>query len=97
VALAPSGHTLATVGLADRTVTLWDLTPLEDLRGNMVEEACKRAGGPLDKASWDAYALESATRTPAAADEDGSSLSNVAGAQDSPGSSWIGDRGGGES
>ena len=37
-------------------MTLWDLTPLEDLRGNMVEEACKRAGGPLDEASWDAYA-----------------------------------------
>jgi WD40 repeat protein len=56
VALTPSGHTLATVGSTDRAVTLWDLTPLEDLRSNMVGEACKRAGGPLDKASWDAYA-----------------------------------------
>ena len=56
LALAPRGHTLATVGLADRTVTLWDLTPLEDLRSNMVSEACTRAGGPLDKTMWGTYA-----------------------------------------
>lgn len=56
LALAADGHTVATAGKADRTVTLWDLTPLEALRSNSVEEACIRAGGPLDTAMWNIYA-----------------------------------------
>ncbi len=55
VAFAAYGHTLATAS-SDRTVILWDLTPLEELRRNAVREACTRAGGSLDKATWIFYA-----------------------------------------
>jgi WD domain, G-beta repeat len=53
VAFSPDGHTLAA---ASNNVILWDLTPLEELRRATVREACIRAGGPLDTATWDRYA-----------------------------------------
>jgi WD40 repeat protein len=55
VAFSPDGHTLATTS-ADQTVRLWDLPHLEGFHGNEVREACLRAGGPLDKPTWDQYA-----------------------------------------
>jgi WD40 repeat protein len=55
VAFAPDGHTLATTS-TDQTVRLWDLPHLEGFRGDEVREACLRAGGPLDKPTWDQYA-----------------------------------------
>ncbi|MBV9313652.1 MAG: hypothetical protein JO100_07815, partial [Pseudonocardia sp.] len=59
VAFAPDGHTLATTS-ADRTVRLWDLPSLEGFHGDAVREACLRAGGPLDKLTWNQYAPGSA-------------------------------------
>ncbi|MGB6161706.1 MAG: WD40 repeat domain-containing protein [Pseudonocardiaceae bacterium] len=55
VAFSPDGHTLATASL-DQTVILWDLPPIEELRQNAVREACTRAGGSLDEATWTLYA-----------------------------------------
>ncbi|MGH3806629.1 MAG: WD40 repeat domain-containing protein, partial [Pseudonocardiaceae bacterium] len=54
VAFSLDGHTLAT-GSFDQTVILWDLTPLEELRRDAVQEACTRAGGSLDEATWNFY------------------------------------------
>jgi WD40 repeat protein len=54
VAFSADGRTLATVD--GTTVTLWDLTPLEELRRNAIKEACTRAGGSLDEAAWNLYA-----------------------------------------
>jgi len=54
-AFAPDGRTLATAN-TDQTATLWDLPSLDRLAGSEVQEACLRAGGPLDKATWDQYA-----------------------------------------
>ncbi|HEV7452880.1 MAG TPA: hypothetical protein VGO16_16140 [Pseudonocardiaceae bacterium] len=54
VAFAPDGRTLATS--TDQTVRLWDLSDREEFRGGEAREACLRAGGPLDKATWDQYA-----------------------------------------
>jgi WD40 repeat protein len=66
VAFAPNGRTLVTAS-GDQTVTLWDLPRPDRFAGGEVREACTRAGGPLDKATWDQYAPTSATRTPAQA------------------------------
>jgi WD40 repeat protein len=56
VAFAPTGRTLAT-GSDDQTVRLWNLPRQEGFHGNEIREACLRAGGPLDRPTWDQYAL----------------------------------------
>ncbi len=55
VVFAPDGQTLATASL-DQTVRLWELPRFERFTGDEVREACLRAGGPLDKTTWDHYA-----------------------------------------
>jgi WD40 repeat protein len=55
VATGPDGHVLATAS-ADQSVQLWSLPDVEDFAGGEVGEACARAGGPLDRATWDRYA-----------------------------------------
>jgi WD40 repeat protein len=55
VAFAPDGRTLA-AGYSDNTVRLWNLPPLDRIPGGETREACLRAGGSLDKATWDQYA-----------------------------------------
>ncbi len=54
VAVSPDGRTPATAS-RHTTVTLWDMTQLEELQRDAVREACIRAGGPIDKATWDYY------------------------------------------
>jgi eukaryotic-like serine/threonine-protein kinase len=55
VAFAPDERTLAAAS-TDGTVRLWNLPRLDRTPGDEVREACLRAGGPLDKATWDQYA-----------------------------------------
>jgi WD40 repeat protein len=55
VVFSPDGNTLAT-GSHDQTVILWDLIPLAQLRRDAVTQACLRAGGSLDEATWRVYA-----------------------------------------
>ncbi|MGH3976287.1 MAG: hypothetical protein ACRDS9_23630 [Pseudonocardiaceae bacterium] len=55
MAFAPDGRTLATTS-ADQIVILWDLPRPDRFPGGEVREACLRAGGPLDKATWEQYA-----------------------------------------
>ncbi|MDQ3760723.1 MAG: WD40 domain-containing protein [Actinomycetota bacterium] len=52
MALAPDGRTLVT-GSDDRTVTLWELPRLDGFVSGEIRETCLRAGGPLDKATWE--------------------------------------------
>ncbi|MGH3710247.1 MAG: WD40 repeat domain-containing protein, partial [Pseudonocardiaceae bacterium] len=55
VAFAPDGRTLATTS-DDQTIILWALPLPGRFPGNEVQEACLRAGGPLDRPAWDLYA-----------------------------------------
>ena len=55
VAFSPDAQTLATAS-GDRAVILWNLTPLVELRRDAVREACTRAGGSLDQATWGFHA-----------------------------------------
>jgi WD40 repeat protein len=55
LAFAPDGRTLATAS-ADETVILWELPHRNTFPDSEVREACVRAGGPLDKATWNLYA-----------------------------------------
>ncbi|MGH3934539.1 MAG: WD40 repeat domain-containing protein [Pseudonocardiaceae bacterium] len=55
MALSSDGHTLATAG-DDETARLWELPRPGRFPGGEVREACLRAGGPLDEATWDQYA-----------------------------------------
>jgi len=55
VTFTPDGHTLATAS-NDHTVALWELPHPDTFAGGEISEACLRAGGPLDKATWNQYA-----------------------------------------
>jgi WD40 repeat protein len=65
VAFSPDGHTLATVS-ENAAIILWDMKPLEELRRDAVREACTRAGGPLDEATWGFYAPGTSYQNPCA-------------------------------
>lgn len=51
---APDGHNLASAS-ADKTVLLWDLTSLNDVRDHATERACSITGRGLDRDEWARY------------------------------------------
>ncbi len=55
VAFAPDGRALITAS-ADQTVRFWELPSIDSSPGDELREACIRAGGPLDKTTWELYA-----------------------------------------
>jgi WD40 repeat protein len=57
VAFAPDGRTLTSAS-SDKTIILWDVPRSDWTLRNELQEACMRAGAPLDEATWDQYAPE---------------------------------------
>ena len=52
VAFSPDGRTLAAGG---NPVILWDMAPLNDLRGHAAQRACSLTGRGLDRSEWNHY------------------------------------------
>ncbi|MGH7870276.1 MAG: WD40 repeat domain-containing protein [Candidatus Dormibacteraceae bacterium] len=54
MAFSPNGHTLVTAG-RDRTAALWDLSSLDALQADPLEQACSITKGGLDENQWNRY------------------------------------------